>query len=684
MAKLRVDKIAAPIVKDEYTGSVFFDGSGDYLKVTGSETVSTGTGDFTIEGWIHKNSEGVNAYFFDCRPSTSAATGNPAIYITGSTVKFYVTSVHIEATMPLDQWVHMALTRESGVYKLWIDGILKGTYSDSTSVNLITSTSPILGTRSSLDDTYSLRGYISNFRICKGHAVYTENFTPPTRELEVHTGAKGVVFPAADNRTVLLACQDAYNPLTEATGRHKITGAGNLGGVPGQELITNGHFSQNTNNWTATDCTLTYSNGQMQITRSGGGGLTANQAFTTIPGKKYNLSGTINSSGSRGDLRVYDGSGTGGSMIVSLFGTNGEITDLRGTFIASSTTSTVVIAIDFNDTSVTVDNISVSAFHPITEANPGLLRKTNVTSTITETTGSVYFDGSGDHLSIANNSDFHFGSEDFTIEGWYYHTSYSDNPGSGLWYESVNRKSWLIYWNTQGQTRFFVSFNGSDSYSALLHNVEQPLNTWIHLACTRQGSNIHMYINGILSATQALSGSTLYTNTVDPITIGQWDGNYDTAGYISNFRVCKGHAVYTSNFTPPTRELEVTPETVLLACYDGENIFAEKTGKIIAAYGDRTSSPTPTATDSPIGSTTVTPGLTREVDPTEGPTFGGGAGFVSQNWLTLPDPLLYLMSPDIKSPKSTPVAVLDIVIYSISLRAPPAMTPLVELLIPAG
>ena len=28
--------------------------------------------------------------------------------------------------------------------------------------------------------------------------------------------------------------------------------------------------------------------------------------------------------------------------------------------------------------------------------------------------------------------------------------------------------------------------------------------------------------------------------------------------------------------------------------------------------------------------------LPREVDPTEGPTFGGGAGFVSQNWLTLP------------------------------------------------
>ena len=31
MAKLRVNKIAAPIVKDEFTGSVYFDGTGDYL-----------------------------------------------------------------------------------------------------------------------------------------------------------------------------------------------------------------------------------------------------------------------------------------------------------------------------------------------------------------------------------------------------------------------------------------------------------------------------------------------------------------------------------------------------------------------------------------------------------------------------------------------------------------------------
>ena len=108
------------------------------------------------------------------------------------------------------------------------------------------------------------------------------------------------------------------------------------------------------------------------------------------------------------------------------------------------------------------------------------------------------------------------------------------------------------------------------------------------------------------------------------------------------FASAKDIAVYKSNFAVPTRELDVHPgpdddRTVLLACYDGENIFADKTGRhIIAAYGDRVSTPTPIRTDSPVGITTNNPGLTRDVDNTFGPTFQGGAGFNSQNWLTLP------------------------------------------------
>jgi hypothetical protein len=176
-----------------------------------------------------------------------------------------------------------------------------------------------------------------------------------------------------------------------------------------------------------------------------------------------------------------------------------------------------------------------------------------------------------------------------------------------------------------------VIFTVSNCYSA---------QTWTHIAVQRDSAGSwSCYINGI---DQGVSATDSVDFTDNRICIGtsnynsNYPNQYNYKGYISNVRICKGHTVYKSNFIPSTKELEVHPETVFLACYDGEDIFAEKTGKIIAANGDRTSSPTPTATDRPIGSTTVTPGLTREVDPTDGPTFGGGAGFVSQNWLTLP------------------------------------------------
>ena len=63
--------------------------------------------------------------------------------------------------------------------------------------------------------TNIFNGFISNLRIVKGTALYTEDFIPPTRELKKVPG------------TVLLCCQDPDSPLTEATGK-TITGYGDL------------------------------------------------------------------------------------------------------------------------------------------------------------------------------------------------------------------------------------------------------------------------------------------------------------------------------------------------------------------------------------------------------------------------------------------------------------------------
>ena len=186
----------------------------------------------------------------------------------------------------------------------------------------------------------------------------------------------------------------------------------------------------------------------------------------------------------------------------------------------------------------------------------------------------------------------------------------------------------------------------SDNGNAYLYNggdwVDSGLSisqdTWNHVAVVRDSSAMNLYVNGTGYALTSYSNSNL-SNSVLSVSGFNTSGNVvvdPLRGYASNVRLTLGEKLYTSGYAEPTDELNVIGGTAFVGCYDGENIFAEKTGKVIAAYGDRLSSPTPTATDSPIGITTFNPGLTRSVDATAGPTFQGGAGFVSQNWLTLP------------------------------------------------
>ena len=502
MAKLRVDKIAAPIVQDEFTGSVYFDGNGDYLSIPTSTDFALGTNDWTVEWFAYPTSTTQYQRHFYLQGSSSSNIDG--VFADSSGIAFGRTGVWASsaATNPLNQWNHYALVHDSTNMRLYINGIQVLTNSNDFGTDS-TKTLNIGYSNSTFGGYFT--GYISNFRVCKGHAVYTENFTVPTRELEVHLGAKGVVFPAADNRTVLLACQSSTDTTAEATGRHILTANGNA---------------------TAAD------------------------------------------------------------------------------------------------------------------ANPGLFRRTLNLTTVTETTGSVFFDGGDDGLRSNPYDELTLGTGALTIECWFWRQNITDTwqvlVADNL-YQSAG--GWSLYTNTD-DIRFYVGgvgevFTVSDCYSA---------QTWTHVAVQRDSSgNMSCYINGVEKGVTA-TNSTDYTDNRICIGANNYSSGFPAyvySGYISNVRVCRGHNVYTSNFAPPTRELEVHPgpeddRTILLACYDGENVFAEKTGKIIAANGDRLSSPTPTATDSPIGITTHNPGLTRNVDPTAGPTFQGGAGYTSQNWLTLP------------------------------------------------
>ena len=128
MAKLRVDKIAAPIIKDEYTGSVYFDGTGDYLSIsyTTSFDFDFGAVDFTVEAFVLTTDTTTNYpsvvgrwqsagnACWDFRPQTTDASDNFSfIYSTDGTTPVIVSS---GVNICDGKWHHIAASRNQETY----------------------------------------------------------------------------------------------------------------------------------------------------------------------------------------------------------------------------------------------------------------------------------------------------------------------------------------------------------------------------------------------------------------------------------------------------------------------------------------------------------------------------------------------------------------------------------------
>lgn len=174
---------------------------------------------------------------------------------------------------------------------------------------------------------------------------------------------------------------------------------------------------------------------------------------------------------------------------------------------------------------------------------------------------SNFFDGSGDYLTATNSSAFYLSTGNFTVEAWLYKSA----SGTGIIVGQTQNSGapyngWLMY-VTSGN---LIRFEGSNGVS-IQSTGTFPLNQWVHVAAVRVGSTTTLYMDGSAVGT----GSVSITDFSGVLTIGQYTtpvGGSEWNGYISNLRIVKGTAVYTSNFTPPTQPLQNITNTSLLTC----------------------------------------------------------------------------------------------------------------------
>ena len=208
---------------------------------------------------------------------------------------------------------------------------------------------------------------------------------------------------------------------------------------------------------------------------------------------------------------------------------------------------------------------------------------------------SVVFDGSGDYLSLANSSDFDFGSGDFTIECWLKPANNSSIMGlvSKRTGGGTGNTNFVIYqsglamklWFSDGSNYFINEMETSNSLS---------YNNWNHVAVVRNGTSFKVYMAGT-QVGSATSSSTI-ASTSRPLYIGcDHPGNVHLNGRISNLRIVKGTAVYTSNFTAPTSGLPAIDGTKLLCCDQNTVTGSTVAPGTITAGDDPTSS-----TDNPF------------------------------------------------------------------------------------
>ena len=263
----------------------------------------------------------------------------------------------------------------------------------------------------------------------------------------------------------------------------------------------------------------------------------------------------------------------------------------------------------------------------------GILRADRITGLggANAITGSVRFNGNQDDLQLAPSSDFNFGTGDYTIEAWVYPTEFgrsqmifavhnADGTAAAgkFYFRSTNK---FTYW--------------SENAARITSSTTYTESKWYHVALVNNSGTQTIYVDGTSQGTAAYSNGFGRDDFVVHIGRNAANNNQSMNGYISNIRVTKGTALYTSAFTPPTTRLIRRSDTVLLACNSASNVLNEETGKVIQSVradinnsGPQASKFTP---NSPVGFST-----TSDVGSQYGSTFDGFGNFSTSTYMVPP------------------------------------------------
>ena len=599
----------------------YFDGTGDWLTTPSSAAFAFGTGNYTVEFWFFTTPTAAGdqrvVYFSDDKD-------NVEIGGMAGDVNYYNGTSSVRSAGGFFRpftWNHLALVRNSGTVTIYVNGVSALTQATTPNTTLNRS----MGIGGNGSNAYFL-GHISNYRVVKGTAVYTSNFTPPTSPLTAISGTS--LLTCRSNRFEDVSTNNftitrngdvsvrSFDPFVlpseyENLGSTYFDGSGDYASIPDNVALRPATSDFTIEFWAYHN---SVSGSQVYVGRGGvagggswlvekgtgqGWGFPVNGSSTiqtsTIAGSyvgfwfhiavtrsgstlRFFLDGTVMDTrtvstdlSTTAELQIGNATQVGWSF-------NGWMSNLRivkGTALYTSafTPPTTPLTAVTNTTLLTLQNnqpINNNVFVDKSNHNNVVVRNGNPTQGTFSPYGenwSNYFDGNGDYLSIADNDSFYLPA-DFTIECWINPFSV---PSSGQTGRIVSQHGnsgtgvlLLRYMDTKN-VQFYIANAAGTALVNITSNTTIELGQWAHLAVVRNSNTFTLYVNGVSSATT--TASVTVPNISEPLFIGAYTSSAEMFnGYISNLRIVKGTALYTSAFTPSTTPLLPVANTSLLTC----------------------------------------------------------------------------------------------------------------------
>ena len=576
------------------TGGLTFDGNGDAITIPASADFAFGTGDFSIEAYVKSTTHTNYPYIYDGRTSPGSSSNAPALYIhNDNTLRYYVAGaarITVDYSDYDNKFTHIALQRSSGVTYLYLDGVEKGTWTDTTDY---TDQGPVVIGRhgDSSNATYCLNGTLSNMRVLKGAVGNTITAGTPGGLDFTGTGYTSLASNSAhnfgtndftieffykwDSNSGYQTLVDQYYTMSSQfaiqsnTGTYKwalwgtnISGAGTYESTNATQGVWH-HYAIVRNGSTI----KMYRDAVETLSLTGNSSSIGGTNVTHFSENTHEVTGMISNYRVVLGTALYTSAGftIPTANLTAISGTSLLLfQENSGSTLSDGSSNNITVTKDsghniltsdgpFSKSSITMPTTDLTAV-----TNTKLLTANKATAFSSLTNGSYYFGStSNTHLKSGTSSDFTLGtSNDFTVEYWYKFPSsvasggYMFDMGSNIFTVYAASTNRLDVWGTGGT----VNQGGT--------GVGVTSGVWYHMAIQRSG-NVHtFYIDGQLQDSKTDSSNSHNFNGTS-ITINNYGGGggYGLNCYYSDFRLVKGTAVYSGAFTPPSGPLTKTGGT---------------------------------------------------------------------------------------------------------------------------